>query len=1202
MAESSQDAPLRYFKCDTPYCQKVITGNGFSQANVDRHIASCKANPPKPPPTNQHKRANNNKQQSIASFFTKTKKSKPNLDVTTTTFDHNGNNNNSSLDVDLSSTNDVEIDVMVEVVVEGMILTILDGEEEDQDQTDVNNLVDDENVESIEVECYQEADINSSMVNRFCLGYTPKMNDFFSQFPFQRLPTLDMVVVDSTIHHQQCFDNNFLLKEDSTGSVNQVCFSLQFGKSMKKIEELAELDATSSRLNHKYYNYQQIVSKVDSLNKSVSLLTITNYNQSKRIAKMNKTLQFHKRFLVFIATNNVSRLHELVGVALNNNHGIEYILEKCKLAVAGVYQARAGKDDKDMAFLVLKFGGPSLLDILHRAKLLPSTSVAYRINKECTPIKSSVHMTIKECFEANFHEDWMGNDAKSLSIKMDETYLNAKIRYEPLSNEPVGICYQHHKQIPRQFNSFADAKLLEEKLSDGSIHVPKECLVAGVNSLISNKPFNVLIAWPTCTKQDFVGSVRLYSDFSDSIKDKTGFPALTYCTDGDPLRRQVLNSLMKHVVSSTSQLGRIMRQLPLVDLLVGPNDETSNFDAKHIAKRLWTSIITTMKIANVEINKIDVRAIMELSTVDDARDILSIICPKDKQNVPAATSCLLRFVDVFSSSEKFDAIPYKLYPIRYHLCLVANIYEGVLALYAYVHLSLSEQIRMVSKASYSLFVLFRCDNTKFVPPQLYHDLQSTFIDTVCCVAKVQINCPEEKVYTIKDGTDTVEHHFGDCRLLYKHNQLDALEMVFCSNAISRCTDILTKHPEWVKKGRASRRLALDYSNIHDWTGDLVAGHVDIPKDWKIGLNEANRAALEIGDEIDVKSLDEDGVSLKRPNGVLVGVKSREIDWSLVDDPTDENEESNDDSAGDGDNDMPQLLELITPPACGNDNMVDVDGKMLYKASILKNLTEHNPLSRDRLRRVQGITRHVGGNDLDVNLDDILCVGDPVVMIARGTAQVANIIELSSGENKVQYIKNEEKDDTHITLTARILQLKTVDDEDQLHWNGLYIGDKIRLKGPNCLSIQPIISTNPAANMSPYYFNKQLLSIPLPQMRKHIGFHLVSDHVKEAREQICGFCGRSGCKSSLKERSHSGKKKFLAPVSDCDYFFPYKRVPEKPSKTHPCTNVITTCPVCNMFNWKYNLPAHYEILHGDEEAPEPYSDAEKGMLIKLASNK
>ena len=140
-----------------------------------------------------------------------------------------------------------------------------------------------------------------------------------------------------------------------------------------------------------------------------------------------------------------------------------------------------------------------------------------------------------------------------------------------------------------------------------------------------------------------------------------------------------------------------------------------------------------------------------------------------------------------------------------------------------------------------------------------------------CIAKLQIKCPDSPVYFVLNGTDTVERFFGDCRLMYKHNTFDALDLLYCANAISRCDNILIRHPEWVKKGRTSRRLALDYSNIKDWTGDLVVGKVNIVKDWKIGLYEFQSAAIEIDVNFDINAFEKSEVTLKKPNGRLVGV-------------------------------------------------------------------------------------------------------------------------------------------------------------------------------------------------------------------------------------------------------------------------------------------------------------------------------------------
>ena len=85
--------------------------------------------------------------------------------------------------------------------------------------------------------------------------------------------------------------------------------------------------------------------------------------KSKRLKKLNSVLKMYQRFMILISENNVLRLKELVGVALRNNHSISYIVDKVMLAINKVYRARPSEEDRDLAFIVLKIGGPSLLSI-----------------------------------------------------------------------------------------------------------------------------------------------------------------------------------------------------------------------------------------------------------------------------------------------------------------------------------------------------------------------------------------------------------------------------------------------------------------------------------------------------------------------------------------------------------------------------------------------------------------------------------------------------------------------------------------------------------------------------------------------------------------------------------------------------------------------------------------------------------------------
>ena len=109
--------------------------------------------------------------------------------------------------------------------------------------------------------------------------------------------------------------------------------------------------------------------------------------------RLNRTLGIHERFLVLLKEGNVHRLKQLINVAFNCNRNMNYILGKLVDSIKGIYNPQPDQDDKDLAFLILQFGGPALLDICHRAINLPSSSTAYRLMKGKRTIKSTVHTT-----------------------------------------------------------------------------------------------------------------------------------------------------------------------------------------------------------------------------------------------------------------------------------------------------------------------------------------------------------------------------------------------------------------------------------------------------------------------------------------------------------------------------------------------------------------------------------------------------------------------------------------------------------------------------------------------------------------------------------------------------------------------------------------------------------------------------------------
>ena len=73
--------------------------------------------------------------------------------------------------------------------------------------------------------------------------------------------------------------------------------------------------------------------------------------------------------------------------------------------------------------------------------------------------------------------------------------------------------------------------------------------------------------------------------------EKNGALPLNFCTDVDGTRKQAINFLMYFLLNLESPLEEINGILPLVDLMAGEFNETSNFDVKHLVKRCWTKVL-----------------------------------------------------------------------------------------------------------------------------------------------------------------------------------------------------------------------------------------------------------------------------------------------------------------------------------------------------------------------------------------------------------------------------------------------------------------------------------------------------------------------------------------------------------------------------------------------------------------------------------
>ena len=1011
---------------------------------------------------------------------------------------------------------------------------------------------------------------------------------------------------------------------------NKCCSDLEYNSVLRGLTERSHLTYSPQLLKTQniYLTYSQLVEKNNAYRKTVQSLKVLNLNKDKKFHRLGQSLSYHQRFMVLMSENNVPRIQQLVAVALKNRRSITYIIEKVSQAIEGVYLARPSEHDKDLAYLILKMGGPALLGICHRANKLPSASTAYKVAKSMKRLKTDVTMTIAECFDANIDINSVGN-AHAVSLKADETAITSRLRYDCKTDSIQGLCYQHTRTEHTRFSTFEEGQAIENVVKEGDVHIPSDLLVVGLNDMTDSAALQVVLAWPSCEKNDLEGTIKIYGGISQLFHEKTGNKLMNFASDGDGNRRIAFTELTKYEVDKSTLLGELVHKMDFLDLNVGKYEETVSYDPKHLAKRLWTNVISgNIDIKGTNVMKKDILELLSLNELSlqpgNVFKLENLVYPPDKQNVPAATTFCIMFRDIVQSEKQ---LPYRLTPIKSVLQAFSYVMDGVLSFYAFPDISVSDQIQRFSMASFMLLCLKR-EHPHIVPNVLYHDIQATFQDALFCCCKIKILCPEKPFYSIRNGTDGLERYFGDLRLLNKNTSIDYLEFVHASSSVKGIGYMTTeKHPDWAptKDGRTQTRLCLDHSSVNVWDAEkLKLESVDILSLFNVGQYEAIAKLTLLGFSVERDLLKQSQITLRKPRGFLIGVHEANVNIdeilavpSLTDENLDIEETEPDGSLS--------LADFI------HGNTVEINGKEVYKATFVRFIACGEAISKDRLRRVEGLTRDTGARAPTDYIDNMIYPGDPILVNpSSGNPYIGNIKSLKNANKRETEICSAllGQESSVVLEICKINLVPNPNNLNDLYWDGNVSGSPESVNGKNVLALKPQIDLTPPNGLTKYYFDRQFIldvgvqmpndpddedvtlllrdcfhcskRIPLEDMREHVAYHILSYHLQGPN--ICGYCGKASCCTTLRKTRYVKRtnKTFYKPQSNCQYFFFKANTPKDLTKRNRCTNHVLMCPVdnCKLGVWKYNLETHYREVHPGIEVPADFqtTENEKNKII------
>ena len=211
-------------------------------------------------------------------------------------------------------------------------------------------------------------------------------------------------------------------------------------------------------------------------NAQINRLKLTGLNMARSLLSRASNLDAHKCFLMAVGEGNIPGIHRLVSISRKAGESIYTILDKCSRAVRNVYHPKSYNEREfQQLFLFHKLGGVAVAEIAHRALGLPSIE-ATRRHIDTRPLVASPKMPTDLEMMQNLEHAFPHNQTPSMrkggfQLMADEIKLESRMRWDPRTNNILGICREHGKRYGLEFRSMAQATALRDGIRDEDVHL-----------------------------------------------------------------------------------------------------------------------------------------------------------------------------------------------------------------------------------------------------------------------------------------------------------------------------------------------------------------------------------------------------------------------------------------------------------------------------------------------------------------------------------------------------------------------------------------------------------------------------------------------------------------------------------------------------------------------------------------------------------
>ncbi|KAF8216255.1 hypothetical protein K438DRAFT_1901897 [Mycena galopus ATCC 62051] len=445
-------------------------------------------------------------------------------------------------------------------------------------------------------------------------------------------------------------------------------------------------------------------------NQQIKQLCLRGLNAVKRIAAQARSLTDHKHFVQAIGSRKVENVDHLVRVQLGRKQGIRGLLSTYDEAARDVYHPKSYTEEDDL------HAGNRVANFAHHALGLPSrttlrkrTTVPPIVPSPGRPQAAEVSENVGACF-SGITDVLAKKKPKHAVMMFDELATERRIRWDPRTNNFLGVCREHANKASLQFNSKKDLEELFRAKEEGKIYFTGEATIAAIGMLTDE--------------------TRLYAArpvlISGDCKKESGIEHL----------HNVLNPTIDGVNSKKDLTG-------LRIISVGEDDLTGDKDYKHVFKRGRNQLVRElgMKVFGVHITPAILCAHLQSAGLS-TQHIHAVLNPEDKQDVKLAFDLLK---DIWSlPPAPTDARP-GFASAWEAVRIIGSLFYHLVFPYVCVDLTLSEQLEHLSAAAHLLLILYRDGQKDAISTLLYTDIMIMIKNAYYCVAKAKIDDPTGRI-------------------------------------------------------------------------------------------------------------------------------------------------------------------------------------------------------------------------------------------------------------------------------------------------------------------------------------------------------------------------------------------------------------------------------------------------------------------------